>query len=34
LFLAPQNKDIIADKNKIIIIDPTDVTINIIETVN
>jgi hypothetical protein len=34
LFLAPNNKDIIADKNKIIIIDPTDVTINIIETVN
>jgi hypothetical protein len=34
LYLAPQNKDIIADKNKIIIIDPTDVIINIIETVN
>jgi hypothetical protein len=34
LFVAPMNKDIIADKNKIIVIDPTDVTINIIETVN
>ena len=31
--MIPNNKDIIASQNKIIIIDPTDVVINIIETV-
>lgn len=33
LYFEPKNKDIIVSQNKIISIDPTDVTINIIETV-
>lgn len=33
IYMAPENKDIIASQNKIITIDPTDITINVIETV-
>lgn len=33
IFLSPKNKDIIANKNQIILTDPNDVSINVIETV-
>jgi hypothetical protein len=33
LYLSTLNKDIIASKNMILIIDPNDVTVNVIETV-
>ena len=33
IYMVPQNKDIIASQNKIIVIEPTDININMIETV-
>ena len=34
IYMAPKNKDIIASQNKIIVIEPTDINITVIETVN